>query len=201
MNNKTRGLFIIGVVMGGALTIWFASARFVPHTFHGTVLQSPSQAPDFTLQASNNQEVSLGDFRGKVVMLYFGYTFCPDVCPATLAEIAAALDILGKDADKVQVILISVDPERDTPESMAEYVAHFHPAFLGVTGDSDTIAELATLYGIFYQKHEGTAATGYLVDHTATVTVIDQDGHVKLIFPFGLEGEFIAEDIGYLLQY
>ncbi len=199
-NKNPRWLFIIGIAIGAALVTWITIPRLTPHTFHGTLLQSPDEAPDFTLKASNNQDVSLSDFRGKVVMLYFGYTFCPDVCPATLAEVATALDILGKDTDKIQFIMISVDPGRDTPEKMAEYVAHFHPDLLGVTGNSDTIAKLTTLYGVFFEKHEGTEATGYLVDHTATVTVIDQDGHVKLIFPFGLAGEDIAEDISYLIK-
>ncbi|MBE9523739.1 MAG: SCO family protein [Chloroflexi bacterium] len=201
MNKKTSWLFIIGVAIGIPLVLWIAIPRLTPHTFHGTLLQSPDEAPDFTLKASNNQDVSLSDFREKVIMLYFGYSFCPDVCPATLAEVATALDILGRDTDKVQFIMISVDPGRDTPEKMSEYVAHFHPDLLGVTGDPDTIAKLTTLYGIFFEMHEGTEATGYLVDHTATITVIDQDGHVKLIFPFGLSGEDIAEDIGYLIKH
>ena len=96
--------------------------------------------------------------------------------------------------------MVSVDPERDTPEMLAEYVTHFHPSFIGVTGTPDEIAEVATLYGIFYEAHEGTAATGYLVDHTATVMVIDQDGHLKLVFPFGEPAENIAEDLAYLLR-
>jgi len=133
-------------------------------------------------------------------MRYFDYSFCPDVCPATLAEVATALDILGRDTDKVQFIMISVDPERGTPEKTADYVAHFHPDLLGVTGDLDTITKLTTRYGVLFEKHEGTEATGYLVDHTAVVTVIDQDVHVKLIFLFGLAGKDIAEDISCLIK-
>ena len=174
--------------------------RLQPYTFHGTVLQSPQPAPDFELTASHGQKVSLQDFEGKLVMLYFGYTFCPDVCPATLSELRGALELLGGQADEVQTIMISVDPERDTPEMLAEYVAHFHPSFMGVTGTPEEIAEVATLYGIFYEAHEGTEATGYLVDHTATVLVIDQDGHLKLVFPFGEPAENIAEDLEHLLK-
>lgn len=96
--------------------------------------------------------------------------------------------------------MISIDPGRDTPKKIAEYVAHFHPDLLGVTGNSDTIAKLTILYGVFFEKHEGTKATGHLVDHTATVTVIDQDSHVKLIFSSGLAGKEIAEDISYLIK-
>ena len=170
-----------------------------PYIFHGTVMQSPGDAPGFDLMSNTGQKVSLDDFRGKLVMLYFGYTFCPDVCPATLVEIAGAMDILGEDADKVQVIMVSVDPERDTPEALGEYVAHFDPAFLGVTGTAEEIAALATLYGIFYEKHEGTAASGYLIDHTATVMVVDEDGALKLVWPFGTTAAEMAEDLEHMM--
>lgn len=171
-----------------------------PYQFHGTILQSSTEAADFTLMSSNGQRVSLSDYRGKLVLLYFGYTFCPDVCPATLAEIAGAMKILGEDAGKVQTIMISVDPERDTPEQLAEYVAHFDPNFLGVTGTPEQIAELATLYGIYYEKHEGSEASGYLIDHTATVMVIDQEGYLKLLLPFGTTAQDMADDLAYLLK-
>lgn len=171
-----------------------------PYEFHGTILQSSTEAANFTLMSSNGQRVSLDDFRGKLVVLYFGYTFCPDVCPATLVEIAGAMDILGEDAKKVQAIMVSVDPERDTPEQLAEYVAHFDPNFLGVTGTPEEIAELATLYGIYYEKHEGSEASGYLIDHTATVMVIDQEGYLKLLLPFGTTAQDMADDLAYLLK-
>ncbi len=171
-----------------------------PYAFHGTILQSNTEAAGFTLMSSNGQRVSLDNFRGKLVLLYFGYTFCPDVCPATLVEIAGAMDILGKDASQVQTIMVSVDPERDTPEQLAEYVAHFDPNFLGVTGTPEEIAELATLYGIYYEKHEGSEASGYLIDHTATVMVIDQEGYLKLLLPFGTTAQEMADDLAYLLK-
>ena len=197
---KSIWLFILGLVGGLALVFFVVLPMMRPYTFHGTVLQSPQPSPNFELNAANGRKVSLTDFEGDLVLLYFGYTFCPDVCPATLAELRGALDILGKDAQDVQVIMISVDPERDTPEMLAEYVAHFHPSFIGVTGTPEEIAQVAALYGIFYEAHEGTAATGYLVDHTATVLVIDRDGHLKLVFPFGTPAEDIAADLAYLLK-
>ncbi len=185
------------LLVGALLVLGIVGCR--PYIFHGTVIQSPSAAPSFSLMSNTGQKVSLDDFRGKLVMLYFGYTFCPDVCPATLVELAGAMDILGDDAEKVQVIMVSVDPERDTPAALGEYVAHFDPAFLGVTGTEDEIAQLATLYGIFYEKHEGTAASGYLIDHTATVMVVDEDGALKLILPFGTTAAEIAEDLEHML--
>lgn len=196
---KSKYLLLIGILaglFGVAAGVYF----FRPRTFHGMVLQSPELANDFSLNAANGRTVSLRDYRGKLVMLYFGYTFCPDVCPATLANVGKALEQMGKQADEVQFIMVSVDPERDTPEQLAEYVAHFHPSFVGVTGEPDKLAELAALYGIYYQKHEGTAATGYLVDHTATIAVIDKEGYLKLVMPFGLTAEEIAGDLRNLLR-
>ncbi len=190
-----KTLFILLIV--ALLAIGLAGCR--PYTYHGTVMQSPGDAPDFNLMSSLGKKVSLEDYRGKLVLLYFGYTFCPDVCPATLAELGGAMDILGDDADNVQVIMISVDPQRDTPEKLGEYVAHFNPNFIGVTGTEEEIAALATLYGVFYEKHEGTEATGYLIDHTATVMVIDEDGALKLIWPFGTTAADIAEDLKHMM--
>ena len=202
MSQETRKYFLIGLLAGLFLVVlgWFFIPRLMPHKFHGTVIQSPNPAPDFTLTDNTGQRVSLSDFQGKVVLLYFGYTFCPDVCPATLTEVAGAMEILGPRAQDTQFIMISVDPERDTPKKLGQYVTHFNPNFMGVTGTPEEIAATATYYGIYYEKHEGTAATGYLVDHTASVMVVDEEGHLKLVFPFGTPAEDIADDIGYILQ-
>ena len=107
---------------------------------------------------------------------------------------------LGKDAEKVQVLMISIDPERDTPDKLEQYVAHFDPSFIGLTGTENQVAAVASQYGIFYEKHEGTAATGYLVDHTASVVVIDPEGFLRLIYPFGTPGKDIAEDLKHLID-
>lgn len=196
---KSKYIFITGILVG--LTAVVLGVYFLrPRPFHGMVLQSPELAHDFTLNAANGKTVSLEDYRGKLVVLYFGYTFCPDVCPATLSTMKEAMKLMGRKADDVQFIMISVDPERDTPEKIAEYVAYFHPSFIGVTGEPDELAEIAALYGIYYQKHEGTAATGYLVDHTATMVVIDREGYIKLILPFGITGEEVASDLKQLLR-
>ena len=199
MFKNNRWIFIVGLVVGLGIVAAVALPKLRPYSFHGTVLQSPNKAPDFKLESVGGP-VSLEDFRGQIVLLYFGYTFCPDVCPTTLAEVSKAMDILGKKERQVQFIMVSVDPGRDTPEMLRDYVTHFHPNFLGVTGSEDAIAALATLYGVFYEKHEGTEATGYLVDHTATVMVIDQEGYLKLIFPFGTSAEDIAADLAFMLK-
>lgn len=171
------------------------------YEFHGTLLQSPDPAADFTLISMNNQQVSLSDFQGKVVLLYFGYTYCPDVCPTTLAEIKKALTKLEDGADEVQVIMISVDPQRDTPQLLNGYMSSFGENFMGLTGPIADVQRVATLYGIYFARAEGSEATDYLVDHTASLMVIDQEGYLKLVFPYGTPADDISEDLDYLLNH
>ena len=188
-------LSVVAVIAGLAAGFYF----FRPHTFHGTVIQSPEPSYDFTLTGANG-DVSLSDFRGKLVLVYFGYTFCPDICPATLANVGQALNQIGGKADEVQLIMVSLDPERDTPEKLAEYVGHFHPSFIGITGTHEEIDTVASLYGIFYQVNKGSDATKYLIDHTATLLVIDREGYLKLVFPFGVTSQEIADDLKYMIR-
>jgi len=186
---------IAAVIAGLAAGFYF----FRPHTFHGTVIQSPEPSYDFTLTGANG-DVSLSDFRGKLVLIYFGYTFCPDICPATLANVGQALNQIGAKAEDVQLIMVSLDPERDTPEKLAEFVGHFHPSFIGITGTKEEIDTVASLYGIFYQVNQGSDATKYLIDHTATLLVIDREGYLKLVFPFGVTAQEIADDLKYMIR-
>jgi protein SCO1/2 len=170
-----------------------------PYVFSGTVIQSPEPSFSFTLESMSGP-VSLSDFGGKVVVLYFGYTFCPDVCPATLTDLARAMKLLGKKADDVQVIMVSVDPERDTADKLEEYVHAFDPDFIGLTGTPEQIAEVAARYGVYYAKHEGSDASGYLIDHTATVMVINEEGRLKLLESFGTTPEEMAADLAHLIN-
>jgi protein SCO1/2 len=165
------------------------------HEFVGTVLSNPEPAPAFSLVADTGQRAALADFEGQAVLLYFGYTFCPDICPASLAELADAVSLLGEDGDRVQVAMISVDPIRDTPGVLSEYVDHFDESFIGLTGSEAEIAAVAERYNVFYEAAEGTAATGYLVDHWAGVMLIDPDGRLVELFSYGTTSEDIAADI------
>jgi protein SCO1/2 len=191
-------------IITGFLVVFLVAAYALPnlrpYRFHGTLIQSQDVAPDFTLTTQQAQTASLSDFRGKLVVLYFGYTSCPDVCPATLVEINNALEELGEKAEMVQVIMVTVDPERDTPQKLAEYLAHFNPDFIGLTGSPEQIAVAAALYGIYLGKNEGSDAIDYLVDHTATLMVIDEEGYLKLIVPFGTTAKEIADDLAYILK-
>lgn len=195
MKSKSALAFVV-VILGLAVGYFF----FRPHAFHGTVIQSPDPSYDFTLTSSKG-DVSLSNFHGKLVLIYFGYTFCPDICPATLANIAQAMRDMGPaKAEQIQTMMISLDPERDTPEKLADYVAHFDPTFIGITGKKEQIDEVTSLYGIFYQKHEEPGKSGYLIDHTATLLVVDRKGYLKLVFPFGVTAAEIADDLEYMLK-
>ena len=189
-------LGVLVIILGLAAGVYF----FRPHSFHGTVIQSPNPSFDFTLTSADGN-ITLSDYRGKIVLIYFGYSFCPDICPATLANVAQALRNMSESQAKdVQLIMVSLDPARDTPEKLAEYVAHFHPSFIGATGSDETLTEVTSLYGIFYEKHESDSAGGYLIDHTATLLVIDREGYLKLVFPFGVTVDEIADDLKYMLR-
>ena len=195
-------LALLGLGIGVGLGVLYLLIRplFGPSEWHGMVIQSNQPVTNFTLTGTDEEPVSLIDFRDKVVMLYFGYTFCPDVCPATMVELRDAMEILGERSEDVQVIMITVDPERDTPEVLGKYLAHFDDAFIGLTGTSDELLAVTAPMGIFFERHEGSAASGYLIDHTATVAVLDKEGKLRLIYPFGITGEEIAADLKYLVR-
>jgi protein SCO1 len=190
--------FGIGLVL--TLIVWLGLSHWRPHGLHGFAMQPPKPAADFTLTAHTGARVSLHDFRGKLVLLYFGYTFCPGICPTTLASVAQVLRQLGGKANQVQLLMISVDPARDTPERLATYVQHFHPSFVGLTGSTTDIAAVAPLFGIYYEKQESTDATSYWVDHSSTLMVIDQQGIMRFIIPFGTAVQDMAADVAFLLR-
>lgn len=202
MRAKRIGILVLALISSMAVfaALWLLVLRLLPYNYRGFLMEPDHPVSDFTLSGPDAQPVSLSDYRGKLAVIYFGYTFCPDVCPTTMADLARALKAMGKKAGDVQVIMVTVDPERDTPESLGKYLANFDPRFLGLSGTPEQIAAAAASLGIYYQKHEGTAATGYLVDHTATVAVIDKAGYLRLIFPYGTPSEDIASDLTHLLD-
>jgi protein SCO1/2 len=196
---KRFGLILVVAVVGVALAWFFILPRLQPHVFSGSVIQSTQRAPRLELQAAGGETVRMTDFEDQVVVVYFGYTFCPDVCPATLSKLADALAILGDRAEGVQVMMVSVDPARDTPDMLGEYVQHFHQDFIGVTGDEETVNRVATLHGVYYERQDGSVSSGYIVDHTSTVMLVDREGYLKLVLPFEGTAEQIAADIDYFL--
>lgn len=190
---------VLAITVVLALFAWLVLPRLRPYQFNGTVLQSAMPVPDFTLTSADGP-VSLSDYRGELVVLYFGYTFCPDVCPTTLSDVNKALAQLGNKAEDVQMIMVSVDPARDDPAKLAEYVQFFNPTFIGVTGTDDEVRSAATPFGIWYEAHAEEGASGYLVDHVATLNVIDREGHLKLVIGPGTGADDIAADLRYMLR-
>jgi protein SCO1/2 len=194
------GGLLLGLIIGAGLLFFLGVWPFGPRELNGTVIQSPQPVTNFTLTGPGGDPVSLRDFRGQVVMLYFGYTYCPDVCPATMAELGKMQRALGKKSEDVQVIMVSIDPERDAPAQLQEYVRHFHPSFIGLTGAESELLAATTPLGIYYQRQEGTVESGYLFDHTASVVAVDKKGYLRLVYPFGVTGAEMAEDIRYLAR-
>lgn len=171
-----------------------------PPAFQATDITGATFARDFRLTDHTGRQRTLADFRGKVVAVFFGYTHCPDVCPTTLADFAAALKLLGPDAARVQVIFVTLDPQRDTPEILRQFVPAFNPGFLGMYTDPDTLAQLAKEYKVVYQKTSVKAADDYLIDHSAGTYIYDPRGHLRLLVPYGSAPEAIAHDLKILLS-
>ncbi len=148
----------------------------------------------FALVAPDHRVVTDRDFRGKVLLVYFGYTFCPDVCPTSLANIADAIDLLPPEKrQKVAAVYVSVDPERDTPEALGEYTAHFHPQILGLTGAPERIAEVARAYRASYARVEGQGAAEYLMDHSTAIYLMDGEGRFIRHFAHTVEPRLLAQ--------
>ena len=187
------------LLLGVAAFLWLPGLVGPPE-FAGTLLADPEPAPAFALTDVAGNLVAPGDFEDQIVLLYFGYTFCPDVCPTTMADLARVQREVDDDGDEVQVIMITVDPGRDTAAVVHDYATSFHSDFVGLSGTEAEIAAAAAAWGVYYQKQQGTAATGYLVDHTARVFLIDKAGRYRLTYPFGTAPEAIAADIEILLD-
>ncbi len=149
----------------------------------------------FTLTDHNGQTFTDADFAGKLTLVYFGYTLCPDVCPTTLQTVAQALDLLGEDANGVQGLFISVDPERDTPEVLADYVPHFHEQITGLTGTAEQIAEVAKMYRVYFAKSETDDTSEYLMDHSSILYLMGPDGGYLTHIAHGATPEAIAETV------
>ncbi|CAG0961661.1 SCO1 protein [Burkholderiales bacterium] len=143
---------------------------------------------------------SLADFKGKVVVVFFGYTHCPDVCPTNLADLAGAMSLLGADAAKVQVLFVTVDPERDQPEMLARYVTAFHPSFLALRGDPEATRRTATDFKVFYEQVPGKTPETYTVNHSTGSFIYDSRGKLRLYASHGIGAEAYASDLRQLLD-
>jgi protein SCO1/2 len=149
----------------------------------------------FTLHDPSGTPRSLADFRGKLVLLYFGYVYCPDVCPTDLARIGAMLRSIGAEGEAVQPLFVTLDPQRDTPQVLLEYVAAFHPRFVALRGSEEDTRRIATSYKVFYEKvfyEKGQRPEGYFIDHAAFTFLIDREGKYVAFFPPGTPPDRMA---------
>ena len=172
----------------------------LPSPFKAGDVSAKYAQADFKLNDASGKPVSLADFRGKVVALFFGYTHCPQVCPTTLADLAQVMRLLGKEADRVQVLFVTLDPERDTRELLAQYPPAFHPTFKGLSGDSMATAQAAQAFGVIYQKQTNKNG-GYDLDHSAGTYLIAPGGKPVLLSPYAQPAELLVHDIRLLLAF
>ena len=157
-------------------------------------------ARDLPLTDHNGQPRHLQDFRGKVVIVFFGYTQCPDVCPTSMQELAKAKQLLGADGERLQGIFVTVDPERDTPEVLKAYMANFDPSFLALRGTPEQLAAVAKDFKLYYKKVEGKTASSYTMDHSAGSYLYDPQGRLRVYHRYGSGAQALAEDARALLN-
>ncbi len=199
MGKKLILQIIIGLGMGIAIAV---GINYIakPYAYQGSLIDPPSPAVDFSLGSGDGSTFQLKEQRGNVVLLFFGYTHCPDVCPTTLYDFKQIKARLGKLSEKVQFVFVTVDPKRDTITHLHDYVTAFDPAFIALGGDFIELETVWSAYGVYREEKNFGSAGGYLVNHTARVYVIDLEGKLRLTFPFGMAPEAMTKDVMQLLK-
>lgn len=190
----------IGIILGIALVFGLWVLNDLNYRYQGVLIDPPAVAPDFTLTDQHGQTFRLSEQRGKAVLIFFGYTNCPDVCPVTLSEYKKIKAGLGNRAQDVVFVFITVDPERDTPERMALYLGSFDPDFIGLTGELQELETVWKNYGVYRQRQDVGSAAGYLMDHSSRLYTIDSRGQWRINYPFGFEASRIVQDLLHLLR-
>jgi protein SCO1/2 len=188
------------VALAAAATLMLGACSPDKPQFRSIDVTGADYARDFKLADHNGQQRTLADFRGKVVVIFFGFAQCPDVCPTAMAELAEVKRLLGADAGKLQGLFVTLDPERDTPEVLKAYMGNFDPAFLALRPEVQELPDLAKHFKIFYKKNEGKTAGSYTLDHTAASYVFDPQGRVRLYTRHGMGPAALAEDLKILVK-
>lgn len=186
-------------IAGAMLSLLLVACSPSPPTFKATDITGSNIGGGFALPDHNGDLRRLWDFRGKVVIVFFGFTSCPDVCPTTLSTLAQAMKNLGSDADAVQVILITVDPARDTQRVMSQYVTSFDPRFIGLIPSEEALQQVAGDFKVFINRNKPDASGFYTVDHIASSFVFDRSGRIRLLAPYRFSSEDWAADLRVLL--
>lgn len=188
------------IIIWSVAVVMAACGNTAKPTFLATDITGAEFGKDFKLTDHMGKSRTLADFKGKAVVLFFGYTHCPDICPTTMGEVAAALQKLGKDATRVQVLFVTVDPERDTPERLAQYLSAFGPAFLGLHGDPQSTKNIASEFKVVYQKQMGNSPNHHTMDHSSGTYIFDPKGKLRLYISNGAGRDVFAHDIVELLR-
>ena len=196
----SRRLTLAALLTVAGMAVLSAGCTPSAPAFNGVDITGASYARDFALTDAAGKRRTLAEFRGKLVVVFFGFAQCPDICPTTLADLAQVKKRLGSDGERIQVVFITVDPERDSPQVLASYVPAFDPSFIGLTGSSEEIAAAAREFKVFFQKVAGKTETSYTIDHTAGAYVFDREGRVRLFIRHGTGAEAIAADLQRLLR-
>ena len=202
MTRNGKIALVIGVLIAIAAGLWLSELMVGGSGGPGAVSSSGKAqvGGPFTLVNDAGETVTDETFRGRYMLIYFGFTFCPDVCPTELGIMSAALDQLGEKAEKVQPLFVTIDPERDTPEVMARYVTLFHPRLVGLTGTPEQIASIAKAYHVFYRKAEDESSTDYTMDHSSIVFLMGPDGEYLKLFPPQTPPDKMAETIASYIE-
>lgn len=201
MKKTTRATLFIGMASALlALGLLAGCGEQKGPAFNAIDLTGANYAQDFALTDPNGQTRSLKDFKGKVVVVFFGFTQCPDVCPATMAELAEVKRQLGPDGDRLQGVFITVDPERDTPELLKAYMGNFDPSFVALSTPVDKLPALAKDYKLYYKKVEGKTPGSYTMDHSAGSYVYDTQGRLRLYTRYGTGVPALTADVRTLLK-
>jgi protein SCO1/2 len=200
--NKRKLFLSLGAALltGGAVLLGGCSDNSPP-AFSAVDITGADYARDFQLTDQDGRARTLKDYRGKIVVMFFGYTQCPDVCPTSLTELVAVKKLLGADGDKLQALFVSVDPARDTPEVLKTYLANFDPSFVALYADTpEKLAALAKDYKVYFKKVEGKTPTSYTMDHSAGMYIYDTEGQLRLYSRYGSGAGAVATDIQQLLR-
>ena len=197
---KRDFLRLTGLPVALAALAGLAACSDPKPSFNAVDMTGADYAKGFALKDADGKERTLADFKGKVVVLFFGYAQCPDVCPTTMTEMAQVKQQLGKDGDKLQVLFVTVDPDRDTPEVMKAYMGAFDPAFVALIPTQEQLAAMAKDYKAYYKKVDGKTPTSYTMDHSAASYVYDPQGRLRLYNRYGSGAQSLASDIQLLLK-
>jgi protein SCO1/2 len=195
-----RKILLSGGLIGLLLILLGVGFVLRPYTYRGTLIEPPLPMTDFQLIDQHGANFRLSDLKGKLVLVFFGYTYCPDVCPITLAEFKQVKTNLARQADKVRFVFITVDPQRDRPEVLAKHLQNFDAQFIGLTGTEEDLAKVWKQFGAYREIRQVEGSQNYLVDHTARIYVLDAEQNLILTYSYDIGARILLEDIRQLLK-